>query len=795
MATVPVQAGSQRLRTPSAAPVLGIGSALGLLAGVAAALALSRFPPEWAQWPMLVLGLLLWLSPRPRWALLRWSGTALFGAALALLVAESVVQQRLPAKLEGRDVRVQGRLEGLPQRSPDAVRFDFRVEAGEGEAAVLAGQLLRIGWYRSEHSPQAGSRWSLQLRLKAPRGVDNPGGFDFERYALQRRLAATGYVREHPDNRLLAPAAGLDALRADLSQGMVEALGGEGPLHAGSRFIRALTVADTRAFDEADWEVLRATGVGHLMSISGLHIGLVAGLFALLARGFYRLWPALGLRLPLPQGAAFAALQGAAGYAALAGFGVPVLRSLLMVAAALLAVLLRRRSSTWQAYALALFVLVLSDPLSVLGASFWLSFLGVAWLLWCMPSDLQQLPGWRRLLGAQLVASLGLLPLTVFFFGQASVAGAAANLLAVPWVSLGVVPLALLGAGLLLIGLPALAAPLLAFAAWLMDLLWSLLVWTAELPHAQVFLPEPSSVSLLLAALGVIWLLMPRGTPGRALGAVLMLPLLLPRLAPPAPGVAELHLFDVGQGLSALIRTQNHALLLDTGPAFGSGLDMGEAAVVPALRALGLRRLDRVLVSHGDADHAGGAESVLRAFPAPLQSSDRVRFPRAQPCVAGDRWRWDGVDFELLHPPEHFPYLRNESSCVLRVQAGDQVALFAGDIGRLIEQRLVREQSERLRADVVVVPHHGSASSSEEAFVRATGARHALVAAGYANRFGHPRPDVVARWQQAGAEVWNTAETGALVLRLGTEADISVQAQRREQPRLWKPSLSPPEGS
>lgn len=785
MATVPQPAGSASIRAVPAAPAFGIGSALSLLVGVSAALTLPRFPPEWVPWLALVLGLLAWLTPRPRSSLLRWGGAALFGAALALLAAQSALQQRLPVALEGRDLRVQGRVEGLPQRGLDAVRFDFRVESGEGEADLLAGRLLRIGWYRSEQAPAAGSRWSLQLRLKAPRGVANPGGFDFERHALQRRLVATGYVREHPDNRELSPGAGLDALRAQLSQDMVVALGGEGTLHEGSRFLRALTVADTRAFDEADWEVLRATGVGHLMSISGLHVGLVAGLFALLARGFYRLWPSLGLRLPLPQGAAFAALVGAAGYAALAGFGVPVLRSLLMVAAALLAVLLRRRSSTWQAYALAVLVLVLSDPLAVLGASFWLSFMGVAWLLWCMPTDLQQLPGWRRLLGAQLVASLGLLPLTVFFFGQASVAGAAANLLAVPWVSLGVVPLALLGAGLLLLGLPMLATPVLLLAAWLMDLLWWLLAWTAGLRHAQVFLPEPAALSLLLAAVGVLWLLMPRGTPGRALGAVLMLPLLWPRLAPPPPGVAELHLFDVGQGLSALIRTQNHALLLDTGPAFGSGLDMGEAAVVPALRALGLSRLDRVLVSHGDADHAGGIASVLRAFPAPLQTSDRTRFPQAQPCVAGERWRWDGVDFELLHPPEHFPYLRNESSCVLRVRAGDQVALFAGDIGQLIEQRLVREQPERLRADIVLVPHHGSASSSSEGFVRAVSAEHALVAAGHANRFGHPRAEVVERWQAAGARVWNTAEHGALQLRFGGQ-DIGPVALRSARPRLWR---------
>ncbi len=765
-------------------PLLGISSALALLVGVAAVFALPQFPPPWMVWSAGALGLLFWLWPRYPWPLLRVFGPALFGAALGLGAAQLALQQRIPAELEGRDLRVQGRIEGLPQRSPDAVRFDFRVEAGEGDAEVLAGRLLRVGWYRSEAAPEAGSRWSLQLRLKAPRGVANPGSFDFERHAMQRRLAATGYVREHPDNRELAPAAGLDALRARLSQQIVEALGGEGPQHADSRFVRALTVADTRGFGERDWETLRATGVSHLMAISGLHVGLIAGLLALCMRGLYRLWPALGLRLPLPQGAALAALCGAAAYAALAGFGLPTVRALMMVAAALLAVLLRRRSSSWQAYALALFVLILSDPLSVLGAGFWLSFIGVAWLLWCMPADLQQLPGWRRMLGAQLVASLGLLPLTVLFFGQASVAGALANLLAVPWVSLLVVPLALCGAGLMLAGVPALATPLLTAAAWLMDALWWLLTWAAGLPRAQVFLPEPSLLVLVLAGMGLLWLLMPRGTPGRALAALLILPLLFPRLPAPAHGQVELHLLDVGQGLSALVRTQNHALLFDTGPAFGSGLDMGEAAVVPALRSLGLAQLDRVLVSHGDADHAGGTGSVLRAFPAPLQSSDRVRFPTSAPCMSGERWDWDGVQFELLHPPEYFPYQRNESSCVLRVQAGSEVVLLTGDIGNLIEQRLLREQPERLRADVVLVPHHGSGSSSSDAFVRATGAAHALIAAGHANRFGHPRPEVVARWEAAGARVWNTAEHGALRLDLGA-AGIEPVARRPTRPRLW----------
>ncbi|WP_017910720.1 DNA internalization-related competence protein ComEC/Rec2, partial [Xanthomonas sp. SHU 199] len=407
--------------------------------------------------------------------------------------------------------------------------------------------------------------------------------------------------------------------------------------------------------------------------------------------------------------------------------------------------------------ALAAIAMLLCDPLAVLSAGFWLSFLGVAWLAWCMPDAGR---GWREtlrsFLTAQGVATVGLLPVSTMLFGQASVVGPLANLLAIPWWSLVVVPLALLGTALEALHAGA-GAWLWRLAAACFDLTWPLFVALGESRFALRWLPEARDWALPLALLGAFWLLLPRAVPGKPLAALLWLPLLWPPLERPRPGEVDLVMFDVGQGLSLLVRTAHHQLLYDTGPAVEDGYDAGERVVVPALHALGVARLDRAVISHGDNDHAGGLGAVRAALPIGLvQAPAGAPLPVDRACVTGDAWEWDGVRFWFLHPAQHFPYLRNESSCVLRVETAHGALLLAGDIGDVVERTLLREAPQALRADVVVAPHHGSAHSSQPAFVAATGARLVLVSAAYGNRFGHPHPGVVARWQAAGAEVAGT---------------------------------------
>lgn len=771
-------------------PPFGKLIALALLAGIAAALALPWLCPWGFSLPILVAAACAWW----RWPRGRVLAAAVFGLALASLHAAYALDAQLPPSWEKRDVAISGRIADLPVHEPRRTRFEFRVDDDASQPGPLRGRLLRLAWYdedpQARRALKAGQRWRLQARVRAPRGLRNPGAPDAEKYALMHRVSATGYLREPEGARLLSAAAGLSAWR----ESMCDAIAAAVP-SPGSRFVRALALGDTRGLDDRDWDVLRANGLTHLIAISGFHVGLVAGFFALCARGLWWLAPLLGRRIPAGVAAALAAMCGGLAYAAAVGFALPTVRTWLMIAVIAGLRLSRRPMHGLDALALAAIAVLLVDPLAVLGAGFWLSFLGVAWLLWCLPGP--DAAGWReRLRGfvsAQGVASLGLLPVCAVLFGQASLAGPLANLIAVPWWSLLVVPLALLGTGLEVVR-PGAGEFAWRWAAACFEPGWPAFSALADSGLALWWLPQAPWFALPLALLGAFWLLLPRGVPGKALALLLWLPLLWPDRDLPEHGEAELVVIDVGQGLAVLVRTAGHSLLFDAGPAVRDGFDAGERAVVPALHALGVRRLDALVASHGDNDHAGGIAAVLRAFPVPAPwapagiHGDAVRGLRTRDCVGGSGWEWDGVRLRFLHPPAHFPYLKNESSCVLRIETRHGSALLTSDIGEVVERDLVRRAAgsgpETVQAQVVLVAHHGSSGSSDPDFVRATGARHALVSSGHGNRFGHPRADVLERWRRAGAQPYDTAVDGAL--RVGLRASgIAVETRRQTHPRLW----------
>ncbi|KRG47400.1 transporter [Stenotrophomonas panacihumi] len=711
-----------------------------------------------------------------------------FGAAWTAGHAVSVLRAQWPVAREAQEVEVQGQVVSLPVMDARRTRFLLRVDDAPGSPTVLRGQLLQLAWYDDfdARAPgprialQAGEHWRLWVRLRAPRGLRNPGGTDVERHAAASGVVAMGHVRQPEAAMRLGHARGLVAWRDGMSRRIATAV--QGP---GARFVQALALGDTRALAPADWQMLRATGLTHLVAISGFHVGIVALAAAWMLRGAWWVWPALARRWPATPAMGCAALCAAAAYAAVAGGSLPTLRTVLMIAAVCVARMARRRVTALRALGLAMMGVLLVDPLSLLLPGFWLSFGGVACLSALMPSGERRVPVVVTFLRAQWVATLCLLPVSVAWFAQASWVGPLVNLLAIPWWSLVVVPLALLGL--------ALEAAWPGAGSWAWRLAetcftasWRLFSWAGSSPYAQAGWPDAGRWAVALALLGATWWLLPRGMPGKALATLLWLALAWPDTRRPREGEVELAVLDVGQGLAVLVRTRHHALLYDAGPRVDDGFDAGERVVLPALRALGVGRLDALVVSHGDSDHAGGVAAVMADKPVA-----QVRAPpampgveAASPCRRGHQWRWDGVAFRFLHPPDGFPYLGNESSCVLRIEAGHRAALLTGDIGKVIEQRLLRLAPADLRAEVVIVPHHGSAGSSSARFIAATHAHLAVFSAGHDNRFGHPRPGVRRAWARAGAETLETARAGAVRVWLGRDG-LAVREQRRGQPRWW----------
>lgn len=788
MAVAHVTGGSAASSQPAVAapeaarrhPLLAPRHALALLGGVIWVQTWASLPPLAPSIAALgVAALGLWLWPRGRVA-----AAALFGIALAAIHGGFALEARWPAAHDGADAEVVGVVVGIPERDAVALRFEIEPRtATVGGEPVPVGGRWRLSWHGRPVALRPGDEVTLLARVRVPRGTANPGTFDFERYAIERRIAATGSVR-----RLLAhePAAAttIDAARAALSRWIAEERG-DGTSAA---LLRALAVGDQAPVEDHAWWVLRATGTTHLVAISGFHVGLVGGFAALLAGLAMRLVPRLGLAWPRRQVQALAALVAAFGYSLLAGMSIPVQRTLVMIAVVLGAVLLRRPLGPWSALSLAAVAVLLFDPLSVLNPGFWLSFLGVAWLLFCLGARSRE--AWFRTFGrAQLVSALGLLPITLWFFQQGSLVGPLANVVAAPWISFVSVPLVLAASGLLPLA-PELASVVLGVADRVTALLWTILERLAAWPGAEWYLPEPDPLVVLLALAGAVILVLPRAIPGRALGIVLLLPLVVPRVDRPPEGSFDARIIDVGQGLAVLVKTRSHALLVDTGAAHGRG-SLAERVVVPTLRAAGVRRLDGLLVTHMDNDHAGGIDDIVGTF-APAWLRHGGPGERGPPCRAGDAWRWDGVDFRILHPPPHFPELGNDSACVLVVGQGAGRLLIPSDIGDAVESMLVRAEGEALRSAVLVVPHHGSRSSSSTAFLRRVRPEYAVFTVGHRNRHAHPAPEVVRRYRLVGATMLDSAASGQVRFRLDPRQGITdVREWRHESRRWWHVPVRP----
>jgi len=742
-------------------------------------------------------------------ALLLATGLLAFGTTG--LRASVFAQGALAPALQGRDIDVTATLASLPQPFEGGQRFRVEVHSStlDGQAVKLPPR-IDLAWYSTPFGAddppdeaatpampvrlRPGQRWQFRVRLKAPHGGVNPYGFDYELWQWEQGVQATGYVRtgrkdpvpvlieqfwQHPVE------VARQAVRTQIYQRLNE--------RRAAGWIAALVVGDQSAIGRADWDMFRATGVAHLMSISGLHITLFAWLAALLIARLWRCSGRLCLAVPAPTAAWVGGVLLATAYALFSGWGLPAQRTVLMLVTVSL---LRWTGVRWpwpQVWLLACAVVVALDPWALMQAGFWLSFVAVG-VLFASDSRAVSADGTRAvgrfvaMLQEQWVITLALAPLALLLFGQVSLVGLLANALAVPWITLLVTPLALLG---------VVWTPLWDGAAWAAGVLGVVLQALASWPWAVWWVARAPLGLGLLGVLGGVLVVLRLPLALRLLGVPLLLPVLLWQAALPPAGQFELLAADIGQGSAVLVRTAGHVLLFDAGPRYSPESDAGDRVLVPLLRALGVR-LDTLVLSHRDSDHIGGGASVLAANPGVqlLTSVEPTLVPgatsalqadaSARRCEAGHHWQWDGVDFELLHPQAaDYGTARpsNAMSCVLRIRNADRAALLAGDIEQAQEALLVQTGAP-LRADVLLTPHHGSKSSSSAVFLDAVLPRITLVQAGYRNRFGHPADTVVARYAARGIRVVDTPRCGAMTWQ-SWRAEM-VRCQRETDQRTWR---------
>ncbi|WP_310448004.1 DNA internalization-related competence protein ComEC/Rec2 [Thiobacillus sp.] len=763
----------------------------------------ATLPPARWLWLLPLLGSVLWLPrfSRPAPETLRRLAVALLslslGFAWAGWRADLRLADHLPGHWQGVDIRLVGVVSDLPQSDARGERFVLDVEQVlTPDAPNLQRIQLARYWPRDDpsHTPtvQAGERWQFTVRLKTPYGTHNPHGFDLEAWTLERGIAASGYVREQQPQRLTeragTPAARIAATRATIRQRIMHTL--DDAPYAG--VISALVIGDQRGIPHEQWRAFTRTGVNHLLSISGLHVTMIAALAGwLLAQGWRRL-PRLAERVPARQAGLVAAVLAAAAYSLLAGFQVPAQRTLFMLAALVLAFWGQREPRPFSALIWALFIVLLIDPWAVLSAGFWLSFGAMAVILWvsfgrvAMPDKLR---GW---ITVQAAVTLALAPALLLLFQQVSLISPLANAIAIPVVSWLVTPLALLG---------VIAPPLWHAAAWLMDGLGQGLLWASALPWAVAARPAPDGWATLLAVIGTVWILLPRGFPLRALGVVLWLPLAFPPQTSLTPGRFEADVIDVGQGTAILIRTARHTLLYDTGPAFADS-DAGERIIVPYLRATGVGELSGMIVSHDDSDHSGGLRSVLRDLPTgwllhglPASSPLLNGAPAPRHCQRGQHWQWDGVKFEILNPPAT-AYAEsgrrdNDYSCVLKVSVGGKSLLITGDGERRAELELLEQTAAEsgvdIAATVLVAGHHGSRTSSMAEFIGQVQPQIGIFTLGYRNRFGHPHPQVVSRFREQDARILRSDSSGLIKLKF-SQTGVETLEYRPTHRRYWQGS-------
>ncbi len=705
------------------------------------------------------------------------------GFLYAILISTAALETRISPELEGQDLIVSGLVASIPYQRKNGWRFRLNIQSASvlgdpGQKVDFKGT-LRLGWYRTKHRVKAGEKWQMVVRLKRPSGFMNPGGFDYEKWLFQEGIVATGYVRQSDHNFILkqSSAYSINAVREKILR-KINQLVDRQELAA---VVSALAVADRSAISEQQWELFRQTGTNHLVAISGLHIGMVAGFGFFPIMLIWWLFPRFYQKVPVKIAGGVVGGCFAISYALLAGFTLPTQRALIMVLVVLVGLIIRRKYSGFSVLATALLLVLLFDPLAVLSQGLWLSFIAVALIMMTLARRLKRQK--FEILTIQFALSLGMLPLTLALFGTGSLSSPVANLLAIPWVTVVVVPVTLLG--VLLMPFESVSGGLLNIAATSIDLMMQGLSFLSS-SKTVLTIPEIPDYLLVLAFIGFLWLWLPAKFPARWLGLVLMLPLVTYRPDAVENGSFEFHLLDVGQGLASVVQTANHVLIYDTGPRSNSRFDTGKLVMLPFLRAKDIKKVDIMVISHEDMDHRGGAEAIREKIQiGRILSSDTSLFPEVENCKAGMKWTWDDVHFEVLHPQQGWEESDNNISCVLRVSNQHHSLLLTGDIEKKAEKAILNANLS-LASKVMLIPHHGSKTSSHSAFLNKVQPQLALLTTGYRNQFHHPNAQVLKRYQVDEVEVLDTVEQGAISIVFPVDdGDVELSRYRQLNRRYW----------
>lgn len=733
---------------------------------------------------------------------------AALGFAWAQLRAWHRLSAQLPQACEQQAIKVQGVIVSVPELDARGQHVDFAIEQSFKTDCPLPKRVrlhLYQQAYRGASAPsspampvlQAGERWQWSVRLKRPHATRNPHGFDYAAWSLANQIGAGGsIVVKAPMHRLkelvLQPSALIAYWRSAVGE-RIEKVLGRTPQSA---VLRALVIGEDSQITRADWQLFVDTGINHLVSISGLHITMLASLGYLLTGWLWRLRPDWALRIPSRLAAGTGGALVAIAYAALAGFSIPTQRTLYMLLTMMVMLGLKHRLPFSWVLSVAVWVVLLVDPWAVMAPGFWLSFGAVAVLAFALAGRLRPARWWRNALQTQWVITLAFVPVLVFLFNQLSLISPLANGLAIPVVSLAVVPLAIAGAILPLDFLLQVAATLWEWCA-------HGLYWLRQWPGAVWYLPTPAVWAWCLAMAGMLVWLMPRGWPMRWAGLVLWLPLLLPTQVPLQPGQLRVTVLDVGQGLSVLVQTAHHTMLYDAGPAYNEESDAGQRIVLPYLRHLGVRQLDTAVISHDDNDHSGGMASVLAGVPAgkllssltpeadffkQMQALPRAQTLQHQSCHQGQQWQWDNVIFRVLSPAKDSvaDLKDNDKSCVMQVISAHGSLLLTGDIEKEAERWLLEAAQDQLATTVMTMPHHGSKTSSTPGFVHATRPAIAIATVGYLNRFGHPKAEVLSRYEAQGTQILRSDRDGAVLIDFLSGHTPEVRRWRQVEPRYWE---------